>query len=174
MILFPPVAPVLIHKTRKGGSTILIVIFFMTFFMAVGGEIFLYSSKRDKSEQDSVPPIIKQMLRLNEDIKKVMDAEREFDYENLLESLGKILKGEKSPYVVVNLLNTNSDLTRRRVLFTFASAKHERLLSLLDERDYDKIEIIVPKSPSARNKVAKIAAEVAARKFSYTDITLCA
>ena len=49
----------------------------------------------------------------------------------------------------------------KEILCAFSSPKHERLLSLLDYRDYDRIEIVAPNSDSPRSKVAQIAAAVA-------------
>ncbi len=50
-------------------------------------------------------------------------------------------------------------------MFAFASAKHERLLTLLDARSYDHIDVIAPQSRTARGQVARITAEVAAKNF---------
>ena len=68
-------------------------------------------------------------------------------------------------------LPSDYDNTRQRVLCAFSSPKHERLLSLLDDRDYDRIEIIAPKGDPPRSKVAQIAAEVAARNNANSNVT---
>ena len=100
---------------------------------------------------------------LEEELGGILDAERSDDPHSLLDELRDILTGEEGPYVADALLASDTDFTRQRVLCAFSSPKHERLLSLLDGREYDRIEIVAPKSNTARNKVAQIVAEVAAR-----------
>jgi len=71
IVFFVPLAaPVFVFKTRKKNSKILSIIIVMTFLMAMGSEIFLYS-RLSKNQEDVIPPIIKEMIALNEDIKKV-------------------------------------------------------------------------------------------------------
>lgn len=112
----------------------------------------------------------KEYYPLNKDLKKVLTAIKIQDREKLLLSLDEIIKGEVKPYKIINLFSTASDYSRRRILITFASPKHERLLKLLDERDFDRIEIVVPNSPSPRSKIAKVAAEVATRRFNQAEV----
>jgi len=107
---------------------------------------------------------------LDEDIRRVLDAEQAGDHYALLDELSRILTGEKAPYTLHKLLSTESDESRRRVLFAFSSAKHERLLSLLDKRSYDRIELILPNANTPRGELARIAAEVAARAFASATI----
>lgn len=73
------------------------------------------------------------------------------------------MTGEDGPYRCTPLLPDGSDGTRLRALYAFASSKHERLIHLVEERDYDLIEVIVSQSESSRSKIARIAAEVAVR-----------
>jgi len=107
---------------------------------------------------------------LDDDITKVLEAESSRDYYALLDSMGKILTGEIKPYSLVPLLLSDSDNTRRRIIFAFASAKHERLLNLLDERDYDNV-LIVAQNPSAgRGKLARLSAEFATQNYPNTEV----
>lgn len=99
------------------------------------------------------------------DISVVLAAVEKRDHYRLLDSLSSILTGEAGPYSIDSLLSCDSDESRRRVLCTFASAKHQRLLSLLDQRDYDRIEIVVPFEGTPRSNVARISAEIAAWNF---------
>lgn len=55
------------------------------------------------------------------------------------------------------------DGTRLRALYAFASPKHERLIHLVEERDYDLVEVMVSQNENSRAKIAQIAAEVAVR-----------
>ena len=87
-----------------------------------------------------------------------------------LDELYGILTGEEGPYNCDGLLPYDADDTHQRVLCAFSSAKHERLLSLLDERDYDWIEVIAPNSGTFRTRVAQIAAGVAARNNANSHV----
>jgi hypothetical protein len=107
---------------------------------------------------------------LDEDIRRVLEAEQVGDHYVLLNELSRILTGEKGPYTLHKLLPTDADESRRRLLFAFASAKHERLLSLLDNRTYDRIELVLPNASPPRGELARIAAEVAARAFASANI----
>ena len=108
---------------------------------------------------------------LDTDLERVLKAEVDRDRHALLEELRGVLTGEEGPYASDKLLPSDSDDTRQRVLCAFSSPKHERLLSLLDSRDYDRIEIVAPKRDSPRSKVAQIAAEVAARNNANSNVT---
>jgi hypothetical protein len=88
-----------------------------------------------------------------------------------LESLAGVLMGEKGPYQEVKLLeDTGVDPSRGRGLIGFASSKHERLFTLLDVREFDKIRVIVPDSQSPRSRVASYAAEILCQ--NYTSATV--
>jgi len=108
----------------------------------------------------------------DEDIQKVVDAERNLDHYGLLVELRKILTGEKGRYDCEKQLVSDADESRRRILCAFSSAKHERLLTLLDERDFDRIEILAPNGESPRSYLARIAADVAANNYANTNLTL--
>lgn len=107
---------------------------------------------------------------LDADLEQVLLAEAQRDRHALLEEVTEVLTGEEGPYALDNLLPSDADETRQRVLCAASSAKHERLLSLLDHRDYDRIEIIAPKSESSRSKVAQIAADVAASSLANSNV----
>jgi len=98
---------------------------------------------------------------LETDIRSVLDAYKSDDPHQLLTALRGILTGEGGPYHSVPLLGTVSDQTRLRGLSAFASPKHERLLHLVDEREYDAIEILTDNSNTSRARVGRIAARVA-------------
>lgn len=104
------------------------------------------------------------------DINRVIAAEAAANSYDLLEALSEIFTGEEGPYLLKTLLSTESDESRRRVLIAFASAKHERLMSILEQREYDGVELVVPSSPTSRTRVATIAAEIAASRSSFSRI----
>lgn len=107
---------------------------------------------------------------LDADLERIFQADQSDPYAQL-EQLCEVLSGEIGPYNSVKLLPYNSDDTRQRVLCAFSSPKHERLLSLLDTREYDRLEIVASRNKSNRSKVAKIAAEIAARNNPNSKIT---
>ncbi|GAB5399532.1 MAG: hypothetical protein Aureis2KO_11170 [Aureisphaera sp.] len=108
---------------------------------------------------------------LEDDIERLLAEYKDCDHTKFLESLTDVLKGETGPYRIIPLLPKNIDnYSSRRVLIAFSSPKHERLFSFLDEREYDKIHIIVPSGDSPRDKLAKISAEVAIRRFNHAEI----
>ncbi len=69
------------------------------------------------------------------DIKEVLQAQKGGDYTKLTEKLSKVLAGEIGPYRLFPLMEIDEDPSRRRMLCAFASPKHERLHSLLSERE---------------------------------------
>jgi hypothetical protein len=108
---------------------------------------------------------------LEEDLQRLFAAERAKDPMGFLQSLADVLMGEVGPYRQTALLEETADASRARALIAFASAKHERLFSLLDRREYDYIEIVAPASSSPRSRVAALAAELAGKNYPNALIT---
>jgi hypothetical protein len=98
---------------------------------------------------------------LDDDITSVLKVDQTIDTYTLLAELERIWPGEEGPYRFVKLLPDRSDGTRQRVLSAAATAKAERLLTLLDEREYDAVHLVVPDSESPRSELARLAAQVA-------------
>lgn len=107
----------------------------------------------------------------NKDLEKLVGAKDRHDRNEFFEILGNIMTGEERPYELVPLLTSDADQTRRRVLYASASPKHERLLSLLDQREFDRLELLAPKGSSSRNSVAREIAKIAASDNSSSEIT---
>lgn len=95
------------------------------------------------------------------DLRRVLEASRASDHHLLLTALRGVLTGEVGPYQSVPLLAAESDGTRLRALSAFASSRHERLLHLAAEREYDAVQIITDSADSSRARVGRIAARVA-------------
>ena len=108
---------------------------------------------------------------LDDDIAVVLNAQKNRDYHTLLEGLRSILTGEHGPYSIDGLLMSDADESRRRVLLAFSSPKHERLVSLLDERTYDRVEIVSQDDSTPRGAIAKISAEFAAENYRGASVT---
>lgn len=94
-------------------------------------------------------------------IQPVLDAERDNDVWALLDSLEGVWLGEEGPYSFERLLLTDADESRRRHLIASASPKHQRLLSLVQQREFERIEVFAPEGTSARDQLARRAGEVA-------------
>lgn len=110
---------------------------------------------------------------LEADLQQVLEAYQDINHHQLLLALKNVLTGEERPYVPVPLLKSQSDGTRLRGLCAFSSSKHERLLQLIEERDYDQIDVIVNEGTSPRTRIAQIAGEVAIRGSQNATISSC-
>ena len=98
---------------------------------------------------------------LDEHIQPILTRDESDDMFTVLENARKIWTGEQGPYKYVALLNSDADQARPRVLCAAVSPQHERLLSLVEQRDYDGLCIIEPQEDSSRTRLAWLAAEVA-------------
>lgn len=109
---------------------------------------------------------------LNEEVAKLRSKAGEKGAFAALESAHlEVFSGDgNGEYAHRALLPGNSDTARRRLLCAGASAKHERLLSLLDERTYDHLQIIEPKGDSDRTWMAQQTAAVARRGADTSQV----
>lgn len=109
----------------------------------------------------------------NEDIETYINkcSEMDIDYDYLQKITDDLVKGESAPYEIINLTDTISDELKRRVLFAFSSPKYERLFKIIDERDYDIIELIAPPIVHPRDKLAAVAADITSKRFNFVNIT---
>lgn len=98
---------------------------------------------------------------LESDIARVLRADEERDPYELMEALRSVWPGERGPYRFIRLLDGANDDSRRRVLCAAATAKAERLLTLLEHREYDQVRLVVPDGRGARANLAQLAAQVA-------------
>ena len=108
---------------------------------------------------------------LQEDINDILSAKEDNDITAYLEKLSTILMGEIGPYSLIPMLAEESDPSRDRTLLAFSSAKHERLFSLLEEREYDNIEIITSSSDEPRSRLATLAARFLCDSYSNAGIS---
>ncbi|MER8896838.1 hypothetical protein [Mesorhizobium sp. M0676] len=103
----------------------------------------------------------------------ILGAQSEKNYDALLTQLKDVLSGEIGPYSLELLHSLTSDETRMKALLAFGSAKHERLIHLAEQRDYDMIKVLVDNSKTARATVARLGAEVAVRGAEAGSIEQC-
>jgi|GEM_PF-1157169 len=100
------------------------------------------------------------------DIEPILSAHSEDDIAKLLEKMAEVFNGESKPYRQVGLIDERQDDSRPRSLISFASAKHERLLSLLDGRYYDYVGIGYSSADTLRGKISEMAARFAVRNLN--------
>jgi len=106
-----------------------------------------------------------QYYPLDTDINNILDAIDKGDINQLLDDLKRILTGEKGPYNIDPLIKSDAISSRRRALCAFSSPKHERLLTLLDRREFDRIQIGVDVSDNPRSKLSNLIAETASSNY---------
>ena len=105
------------------------------------------------------------------EIAKVFESTPSEEIYEILERAGQIWSGEKIPYSFVPLLTSDVDDSRHCLLCAAVSAKHERLLSLMEERTYDAVDILAPDADTHRSKLAQLAADVATRGIEPSQIS---
>ncbi|MHB8152412.1 MAG: hypothetical protein ACYDG3_04990, partial [Bacillati bacterium] len=109
---------------------------------------------------------------LDEDIQPVLEKWRlDGDRYSLLSEMSTILAGEKGPYQAIQLMDNLRDPARPRVLVASASPKHERLLSFMDDHEYDRYEIISASGESPRSRFTTIVASVAQSSRPWVHVT---
>lgn len=99
------------------------------------------------------------------------NEEKEIDSEFLETISNELAKGEEGPYTVNKLIETNTDDLKNRILLAYSSPKYERVLKILDERDFDYIELTTPNGEAPKDKLAKLATEIITRRFNYCSVT---
>jgi hypothetical protein len=108
---------------------------------------------------------------LVEDLERLFAAEKSQEPVAFLDNLAQVLTGEEGPYTDLRLLEDRADPSRSRALLAFASAKHERLFSLLDKREFDQIEIIAPADETPRSRVAVHAAQFICQDYRNAKLS---
>lgn len=107
---------------------------------------------------------------LPEDVEKLLQASVSDDMFTRLHRFDDILTGERGEYDFLRVGNGDVDDGRRRMLLAAASAKHERLFTLLDRREYDRVQIMIPTDDGPRSRLAALAADVAASDYHACEI----
>ena len=107
---------------------------------------------------------------LDGEIISILDDQKVDNSLDLLIKVSGIIKGEQGPYTLYNLLPPYTNISEPRVLFAFAPLKHERLYTLLNEREFDKINIVVPEGEQPKDKLAQISARFSLTNYNNTAI----
>jgi len=105
---------------------------------------------------------------LESEVQAILSRELD-DYRQLSEA-STIWSGDVGPYTFDKLLRSDADDSRPRLLVGAASSKHERLLSLVDERSFDLLSVLTPSGDTARARLAHLAAEVATREVEGSRV----
>ncbi len=127
--LFPPIVPYIIFRTRKGTGIVLIMIFLMTFSLTIGGEFFLFNYKEKKRMTQRIPPIIREVIKLNEDIKRTT-----IDIYNATGKLDSMSMVQSRVTDIKKMIGLISDL--RQTIQSNQEAIDRLLLFIEDHNDY--------------------------------------
>lgn len=95
------------------------------------------------------------------DLDKAIGDGLDFSGDEGVEKLANILNGDTLPYALDVIDQLNSDPSRTTKLCAFGSAKHGRLIHLVEVADYDDIDVLIPAGESRRLSVARKAASIA-------------
>lgn len=107
---------------------------------------------------------------LSEDVEKRLQDSAGDDVFARLYRFEDILTGEEGSYEFLRVGSGDVDDGRRRMLVAASSAKHERLFTLLDRREYDRVQIMIPADDAPRSRLAALAAEVASIDYHACEI----
>lgn len=108
---------------------------------------------------------------LNDEIKSALEDCKSEDNFSKLDLITKnVIKGEKGPHEVYDLLFSDSDESKKNLLVSFSSPKYEKLFKILENRSFDKIQIISPEGDSARSYLSNLASEVISKSYSNTEL----
>ncbi len=90
VLLFPPIVLVYILRTGKSLKFHFILLFFVTFSMVLGGEIFLQRSKKAPPLKETIPPILRKIILINDNVKEstigLYDASAKLDSLGMVQS----------------------------------------------------------------------------------------
>ncbi|ASV32245.1 ORC-CDC6 family AAA ATPase [Maribacter cobaltidurans] len=107
---------------------------------------------------------------LNDEIDtSLKKIESEDNYSKLDIITKNVIKGEKGPYEIYDLLMSDTDESKRNVLIGFSNSKYERLFKILEKREFDMIRIVFPQVDSMRGQLARLASEVISNAYSNAE-----
>lgn len=114
-----------------------------------------------------------QYYPLEDNLKSIVRPDPGRDVHSRIDALKDVLSGENSPYFIDSLSKIPTDGTRMKALLAFGTAKHERLIHLVTNCNYDVIRVLVDNRDSNRALVAKIASEVAVKAVNEGTVVEC-
>lgn len=108
---------------------------------------------------------------LNSDIEKLMGSNQMDDASRFADLMRGLDTGDTGEYYHMKLLTGESyDPVRPTALVGFVSPKNQRIFSILDKKEYDSINLIVPCGESARDILARAAGNIAITNYSYVRL----
>jgi hypothetical protein len=102
------------------------------------------------------------------DLKEIVNTQEQAT-EILKTVTENIESGELKPYTIENIYSTDTDESNSRVILCFSSPKFERMLTFLDQKQYDKILIINPVKKDYRSQLARLSSKVIQDKYSSIE-----
>ena len=116
----------------------------------------------------------KEYYPLEKTIKDKYEKTKEMPrYKRFSEIMNGLLVGEKPEYNILPLLKTaDCYSTRPSTLFGFVVSKNQRILTLLENRDYAWTELFVSSGESYRSQLAQMAADIAMSNYGNIETVL--
>lgn len=109
---------------------------------------------------------------LNDEIKALLPEDENIDNaNNFTEIIKTLTTGDEGDYTNVRIFNNKKyDPTRPKSMVGFVSPKNQRIYSILDEMDFEKVVLLVPAGGTQRDKLSRIAGNIA--KINYSGVTI--
>ena len=105
----------------------------------------------------------------DDELKTIIDQKGEQPTKILQDVKVKIDSSEILPYKINRIYYTDTDESKPRTILCFSSAKFERMLDFLDNKQYDKILLIDPIASDNRSRLARLSSKVIKDKYSSLD-----
>jgi hypothetical protein len=144
------------------GLTKQLIFFITNKALSLGKKIYI-----TYTEADEYYPLEKEIEA------KFKETEGHPRYKRFQEIMRNLLIGEQAKYDIVPLLEAPDGYTSRpSILFGFVVSKNQRILSLLDKKEYAFSELFVSSGNDYRSKLAQLAADIAASNYTNVDTIL--
>ena len=107
-----------------------------------------------------------QYYPLDSDIEKILDRQKKLKYSD---AMSKLYFGENGPYNVVPLLDSRQILSSRPTsLIGILSPKNQRIFTLLDRREYEKVVLLCQNGNPKTDQLVKMVGEYAQVNYENT------
>jgi hypothetical protein len=128
----------------------------------------LLKAKKNIKEIVVLETEAKSLSPSEDDLKEIVNTQQQAT-EILKTVTENIELGELKPYTIQNIYSTDTDESNSRIILCFSSSKFERMLTFLDQKQYDKILIINPIKNDYRSKLARLSTQVIQDKYSSLE-----
>ncbi|MBP0904143.1 protein kinase family protein [Mariniflexile gromovii] len=128
----------------------------------------LIKAKKNINEVVVLETEAKSLSPSEEDLKEIVNTQEQAT--EILKTVSESIElGELKPYTIENIYSTDTDESNSRVVLCFSSSKFERMLTFLDQKQYDKILIINPNKDDYRSQLARLSSQVIQDKYSSLE-----